>query len=137
MPAYQGKVSEVAGYFQPGVDVSYITLTAEMNQENPYRTIFHEYVPCADQRQHFPGAALVQRGAGGSFYSAFEITDGDKKVMVGKPISHHVYLLRENKFLPLPQLFAVDHESPDYNERDKKGVFYAQSWALVHYCSRQ
>jgi hypothetical protein len=30
-------------------------------------------------------------------------------------------------------LFAVDHESPDYNERDKKGVFYAQSLALVHY----
>ena len=30
-------------------------------------------------------------------------------------------------------MFAVDHESPDYNERDKKGVFYAQSWALVHY----
>jgi tetratricopeptide (TPR) repeat protein len=132
MPVYQGKVSEVAGYFQSGQDISYITLMAEMNQENPYSTIFHEYVHAltSDNTSHAPpwfGEGLAE------FYSSFEITDGDKKVLVGKPISHHVYLLRENKFLPLPKLFAVDHRSPDYNERDKKGVFYAQSWALVHY----
>jgi hypothetical protein len=27
----------------------------------------------------------------------------------------------------------VGHDSPEYNERQKKGVFYAESWALVHY----
>jgi tetratricopeptide (TPR) repeat protein len=132
MPVYQGKVSEVAGYFQAGEDVSYITLTAEMNQENPYSTIFHEYVHALTNDNTSQAPPWFSEGLA-EFYSAFEITDGDKKVMVGKPISHHVYLLRENKFLPLPKLFAVDHGSPDYNERDKKGVFYAQSWALVHY----
>jgi tetratricopeptide (TPR) repeat protein len=132
MPAYQGKVNEVAGYFQAGEDVSYITLTAEMNRENPYSTIFHEYVHALTNDNTSQAPPWFSEGLA-EFYSAFEITDGDKKVMVGKPISHHVYLLRENKFLPLPKLFAVDHGSPDYNERDKKGVFYAQSWALVHY----
>jgi tetratricopeptide (TPR) repeat protein len=132
MPVYQGKVSEVAGYFQPGEDVSYITLTAEMNQENPYSTIFHEYVHAMTNDNTSQAPPWFSEGLA-EFYSAFEITDGDKKVMVGKPISHHVYLLRENKFLPLPKLFTVDHGSSDYNERDKKGVFYAQSWALVHY----
>src|SRR5712664_1903722 len=35
----------VAGYFQPGEDVNYITLTAETaSEEHPFRTIFHEYV---------------------------------------------------------------------------------------------
>ncbi|MBO0723201.1 MAG: DUF1570 domain-containing protein, partial [Blastocatellia bacterium] len=132
MPAYQGKITEVAGYFQPGEDLSYITLTAEMGQENPYSTIFHEYVHALTTDNTSNSPPWLSEGIA-EFYSSFEISDGDKKVIVGKPISSHVYLLRENKFLPLPQLFAVNHESPEYNERDKKGVFYAQSWALVHY----
>src|SRR5262249_6789794 len=30
-------------------------------------------------------------------------------------------------------LFKVGHDSPIYNERNKQGIFYAESWALVHY----
>ncbi|MCI0660136.1 MAG: tetratricopeptide repeat protein [Acidobacteria bacterium] len=132
MPIYQGKVSEVAGYFQSGQDVHYITLTSELSQENPYSTIFHEYIHALTNDNTFQSPPWFSEGLA-EFYSSFEITDGDKKVWVGKPISHHVHLLREHKFLPLPKLFAVHRDSPDYNERDKQGVFYAQSWALVHY----
>ena len=132
MPVYQGKVSEVAGYFQSGQDVHYITLTSELSQENPYSTIFHEYIHALTNDNTFQSPAWFSEGLA-EFYSSFEITDGDKKVMVGKPISHHVHLLRENKFLPLPKLFSVHRDSPEYNERDKQGVFYAQSWALIHY----
>jgi hypothetical protein len=28
----------------------------------------------------------------------------------------------------------VTHGSPEYNEGNRKNIFYAQSWALVHYC---
>jgi FimV-like protein len=35
--------------------------------------------------------------------------------------------------LPLRTLFEVDHKSPHYNERNKQSIFYAQSWALMHY----
>lgn len=132
MPAYQGKVSEVAGYFQSGPDVNYITLTAELGQESPFSTIFHEYVHSLTNDNTFSAPPWFSEGLA-EFYSTFDVTDGEKKVWLGKPISHHVYLLRENKFLPLQRLFAVDHGSPEYNERDKKGVFYAQSWALVHF----
>ena len=41
-------------------------------------------------------------------------------------------LLRE-QFLPVDKLVAVDHKSPLYNEGAKATVFYAESWALVHY----
>ena len=132
MPAYQGKVNEVAGYFQSGPDVNYITLTAELGQESPFSTIFHEYVHSLTNDNTHSAPPWFSEGLA-EFYSTFEVTDGEKKVWLGKPISHHVYLLRENKFLPLQRLFAVDHGSPEYNERDKKGVFYAQSWALVHF----
>ena len=35
--------------------------------------------------------------------------------------------------LPLRTLFEVDHKSPHYNESKKSSIFYAQSWALMHY----
>ena len=43
-PVVNGKPSDVAGYFQSGREVNYITLTTEKQAENPYSTIFHEYV---------------------------------------------------------------------------------------------
>ncbi|HEX7529919.1 MAG TPA: tetratricopeptide repeat protein, partial [Pyrinomonadaceae bacterium] len=46
---------------------------------------------------------------------------------------YHLETLREEKLLPLRALFAVDQYSPYYNETGKRGVFYAESWALVHY----
>jgi tetratricopeptide (TPR) repeat protein len=35
--------------------------------------------------------------------------------------------------MPLDTLFKVDHSSPFYNETNKTSVFYAESWALIHY----
>src|SRR5207253_1042881 len=45
----------------------------------------------------------------------------------------HLETLRSGKLYPLRQLFAVDSYSPEYNEGSKRGMFYAESWALVHY----
>jgi len=62
------------------------------------------------------------------YYGAFAIEE-DRKVHLGELIPYHLMTLREEKLLPLRKLFAVDHYSPEYNERDKRGIFYAQSWA--------
>jgi tetratricopeptide (TPR) repeat protein len=51
------------------------------------------------------------------------------------PIADHVRLLRDGVLLPLPQLLAVDAESPIYNEGHRQSLFYAQAWALIHYLS--
>jgi Tfp pilus assembly protein PilF len=132
MPVWQGRINEVAGYFQPGQDVNHISLTSEFRENNPFATIFHEYVH-AITNDNFGRMPLWFNEGLAEFYSMFEVSDGDKKVLIGKPIGRHVLLLRENKFLPLSQLFSIAHNSSEYNERDKKGIFYAQSWALVHY----
>ena len=34
--------------------------------------------------------------------------------------------------MPLDELLAVTRESAAYNEGDRRSLFYAQSWALVH-----
>ncbi|MFL6229421.1 MAG: tetratricopeptide repeat protein [Pyrinomonadaceae bacterium] len=131
-PLYNGKPANVAGYFQPGEDVNYITLTSEKyGEESPYAVIFHEYSHVIINNNLTDPPAWFNEGLA-EYYSTFDVTDGDKKITLGRPVSNHVYLLRE-QFMPLEGLLRVTESSPAYNERDKQGIFYAESWAFVHY----
>lgn len=56
----------------------------------------------------------------------------DNKVAIGQVIPGRYYYLKQNKWLPLETLLAVDRSSPYYNERNRANIFYAESWALVH-----
>jgi tetratricopeptide (TPR) repeat protein len=54
------------------------------------------------------------------------------KVAIGQVIPGRYYFLQENTWLTLEALTSVDRNSPFYNERDRAGMFYCESWALVH-----
>jgi len=124
--------ANTAGYFQAGPDVNYITLTTEVRgQQDPFSVIFHEYTHLLVENT-FADVPLWFNEGLAEYYSTFTITD-DQKVRLGTPIGSHVFLLRQSKMLPLRTLFEVDHKSPHYNETNKQGIFYAQSWALMHY----
>jgi FimV-like protein len=126
--------ANTSGYFQPGPDVNYITLelTSDVNsQPDPFAIILHEYTHLLVRNTSGNVPTWFNEGLA-EYYSSFSISS-DQKVVVGRPIAGHVYLLRENKMLPLRTLFQVDQKSPYYNERDKQSIFYAESWALIHY----
>ena len=126
--------ANTAGYFQPGPDVNYITLKLSGDfgsEQDPFAIIFHEYTHLLVRNTSGNVPTWFNEGLA-EYYSTFSITD-DQKVVMGKPIASHVYLLRENKMLPLRTLFQVDEKSPYYNERDKQSIFYAESWALMQY----
>ena len=133
-PVVEGKPSDVAGYFQPGEDVNYITLTTERGGvEGPFRTIYHEYV------HQFVNSTLGRASVPpwfneglAEYYSTFEMSD-DRKVYLGNLIENHLLLLREQRLIPLKQLFEVDYYSLERNKHDTRTLFYAESWALVHY----
>jgi hypothetical protein len=61
------------------------------------------------------------------------------KTALGDLIPGHVLALQQEKWLSLEALTGVDEKSPVYNEKKRAGVFYAESWALVHmlYLSRE
>jgi tetratricopeptide (TPR) repeat protein len=131
-PLYNGKPASVAGYFQSGDDVNYITLTSEKyGDENPYAVIFHEYSHVIVNNNLGDPPVWFNEGLA-EYYSTFDVSNSDKKITLGAPVSNHVYLLRE-QFMPLESLLRVTQNSPAYNERDKQGIFYAESWAFVHY----
>ena len=122
----------IAGYFQPGPDVNYITLTTEVRgQQDAFSVIFHEYTHLLVENTFKDIPVWFNEGLA-EYYSTFKITD-DQKIALGTAIGSHVFLLRESKMLPLRTLFEVDHKSPHYNEKNKQSIFYAQSWALMHY----
>jgi tetratricopeptide (TPR) repeat protein len=124
----------VAGYFQPGEDVNYITLTSEKSSDDqPFRTIFHEYVHLLVENTMGGTVPLWFNEGLAEYYSTFDITDENRKVILGDLVRNHVLYLREQKLLPLRTLFAVDYKSPYYNEGNKMNIFYAESWMLMHY----
>jgi tetratricopeptide (TPR) repeat protein len=132
-PLYQGQPSAVAGYFQSSADVNYITLSADTQRaRSPYALAFHEYVHLL-VRNNFQRAPLWFNEGLAEFYSTFEISDGNRKVKLGLPIKNRIQTLRRRELLPLRTLLSIDDQSPYYNEQAKRDIFYAESWALVHY----
>ena len=124
--------ANIAGYFQPGSDVNYITLTTEVRgEQDPFSVIFHEYTHLLVENTFESAPVWFNEGLA-EYYSTFSITD-DQKIELGAPIGSHVFLLRDSKMLPFRTLFEVDYKSPHYNESKKQSIFYAQSWALMHY----
>lgn len=55
------------------------------------------------------------------------------KVIMGRPRASHVVHLRYETLMPLEQLFGVHHGSHVYTSGEHTGLFYAQSWCLLHY----
>ena len=119
----------VAGYMSRDADVIYLAAEAD-RYVDASRIIYHEFLHqfLTENIANVP----VWFGEGiAEYYSTFFVKDG--AIHIGKPIEGHVYYLRTHPMIPLGDLFQVDHESPEYNETERMGTFYAESWLVVHY----
>ena len=129
-PLYQGRPANVAGYFQPGEDVNYISMSLDPRERDPYSIAFHEYVHL-HLRDNIPGVPLWLNEGLAEFYGSLQFSGGE--ALLGVPLPYYIRLLRSEEMLPLTTLLGIDTRSQHYNEQDKSGIFYGQSWALVHY----
>lgn len=131
-PTFNGKTVSVAGYFVSDRQRNFITLTPNPGGEFPFGVIFHELVHLI-VRDNMKSTPLWLNEGLEEYYATLLVKDGDRKIELGNAHTWHLLRLREEKLMPIQALFDVDHRSPEYNERAKQGVFYAQSWALVHF----
>jgi tetratricopeptide (TPR) repeat protein len=129
-PLYEGKPRNIAGYFLPGQAINYVTLTTE-NGYDDLGIIYHEYVHLVVNNTLLATPTWFNEGLA-EYYRTFEVNPKGDRAALGKVQAEHVLLLRD-QFMPLDALLAVDRESPLYNEDSKASIFYAESWALVHY----
>jgi len=128
-PLYNGKPANVAGYFQAGSDMNFIALTGASGTP---RTIYHEYVHALTKDGRSPLPPWTGEGLA-EVYSTLETQAGGKEVVIGKVVSEHILTLNNYPLMPFDSFISVEHDSPFYNEQTKQGIFYAQSWAFVHY----
>lgn len=130
---FEGKdASRPAGYFLPSADRDYALLRLDVGHhaDQPYFVLFHEYTH-GIVHLNFPALPVWLDEGLADFYGATEITSD--QVGLGQVPAGRLARLRRGPLLPLETLLTVNHRSPEYQERDKFGMFYAQSWAFVHY----
>jgi hypothetical protein len=127
-----------AGVFVGAPDRSWVALRTDVAGfregddagDNPYLVVFHEYVHLV-LRLNFESLPVWLNEGLAEFWGN-TIIEGDR-VYEGRHVSHHLQTLRQRTPLSLAAFFAVKHGSPEYSEQNRATIFYAQSWALVHY----
>lgn len=119
-----------AGIFENAMDQFYIAVELDAHGTNPYETIYHEYFHSLST-PYLPNMPTWLAEGMADFFGNSEV-DG-KTAMVGEPSQALLYQLQSSSLIPLDTLFKVDQSSPYYNESSKTTMFYAESWALVHY----
>lgn len=126
-PRYKGRpIENVGGYMHLSDDVTYIA----MNVERSRRAVFHEYTHFLIANTIGVVPPWLNEGLA-EFYQMYE-DDGGRAAII-RPSFSHLRLLQRRPLMALSELLAVEQDSPHYNEGDRRGIFYAQSWALVHY----
>lgn len=123
----------IAGYFQPGEDINYITLSAGGDKEDVYGTIFHEYVHFLLNTNFGKGEIPPWFNEGlAEYYQTFKIEE-DQKVTLGAIQPNHLYFLQQNRLMPLKDFFELNNYSLHQTGNHSRSIFYAQAWALIHY----
>jgi hypothetical protein len=134
IPSYgqNSKSMHIAGFYHPSYDKNFAVIRTDVSGTGPlsFRSLYHEYTH-AFFRYNFRGLPLWLDEGLAELYGNTSIEG--KQASVGLPNENQLRYLQANQLLPLDQLVAIDRSSPLYNTSDHAGVFYAESWALVHY----
>ena len=129
-PDYNGRKVAVAGYYQRGQDRDFIVLSGQVFPETLTSVVYHELT------HYFLSRSLVYRPAWlneglAEYFATADIREDE--ISLGALSMERLQLLKTNAPLPLKTFFAVDSNSPYYNESLKANVFYAQTWAFVYF----
>ena len=131
LPEYWEKGhSHLAGIFFFQMNKYYVALRSDLDGPYAYEPIYHEYFHSVSL-PYMPGLPLWIAEGYADFYGNTVVTGNE--AFLGHPNVGLLDELRNSRLIPLDVLFAVDKSSPYYNEKNKTSIFYAESWALVHY----
>ena len=121
-------LSEAAAAYYVGDEQHDYIVMSSLGLENAPMAI-HEYMHLLVRHSGLKMPIWLNEGFA-DVYSTLKPV-GDQILLGSVPPGRGVSLSRE-KWLPLPSLFAVGHDSPEYNEKTRAGIFYAESWLLTH-----
>jgi tetratricopeptide (TPR) repeat protein len=126
-PTWRGVRDDVAGFSHAGPDRRRVVVVDD--QGRTPSVVQHEYVHSLFDLA-WPDVPLWLNEGLAEYFSTF--TADERRAVLGAPVFSHVEWLAAHDLVPLDRLFAIDHDSPEYHEGDRRGTFYAESWALTH-----
>ena len=117
----------VAAYYAPGPLRDSIVM-GEPSAES-YPVTIHEYVHLVIRHSGLKIPLWLNEGWAEVYSTLRPVKDG---VAVGDLIEAREKTLEEGQWLTLSELESIGHNSVQYNEANRVGMFYAESWALAH-----
>lgn len=125
-----GPKHSYAGFYVTGIDRAVIFLIGGEDEVTTRQLIFHEYVHhLFDAAEQSPPPWLNEGMA--ELFSTIE--PSASTLEFGQPQSGRLYQVQTGDLMPLEQLFGVTRDSPIFRQGRHTGLFYAESWALLHY----
>lgn len=121
----------LAGFHLFRGDRAVIVMGPTENDEDAQNTIFHEYVHHLFRITEQDPPLWFNEGTADVFAGMKVKRD---KVFIGSPLEERALYLRQENLIPLDQLFASEQSNKKlYVDEIHTGVFYAESWALLHF----
>ena len=128
-----GRSSDLVGYSVSWEDISYIAVNAG-RADLAESIAFHEFTHILMGNTLGEIPLWVNEGLA-ELYATFQDERGGRGAMIGAGRGYHLSLLRSRGLIPIADLIAIDDKSSEYDEGVRRGILYAQSWALMHYLS--
>jgi tetratricopeptide (TPR) repeat protein len=129
LPVYQGQPANLAAFFVRGSDENLIVTSLSGVTTEALDNVYHEYAHLLLRRNDRIWPLWLKEGMA-DIYATFQLQGG--RATIALPRSSYLRLLAQEPMMPLQELLEVTHDSPAYNERERQGIFYAQSWLLTH-----
>jgi tetratricopeptide (TPR) repeat protein len=114
-------------YYLGAQDRDYIVMKSASGERFPLAV--HEYIHLLVKHAGIKAPVWFNEGLA-ELYS--NLKPLGNKIAVGGIIMPHVIVLQQSKWIDLATLLAAAPDSALYNQKTHAGLFYAESWALVH-----
>jgi tetratricopeptide (TPR) repeat protein len=119
-----------AGLFHSDGEKDYVVLRLDAQGTTAYHTVYHEYTHALLHLNFTRLPLWLSEGVAEFFGNS---TLGAQQARTGTADKTHLYILSKNEWLSMETLLDVREGSAYYNEKNPASVFYAESWAAVHY----
>jgi tetratricopeptide (TPR) repeat protein len=127
-----GGSANVAAFYRRDADHDYIVMGSNTFGGSDFEVVLHEYQHLITHANFPVVPRWVDEGLA-EFYSTFEEADGGRRYKIGEPVSYHLTTLNRSGLYPLLPFLEDDGRSMKIDDRSRVNVYYAQSWALIHF----
>jgi Flp pilus assembly protein TadD len=120
-------------YLISGDGINYIALSADSESSKAFQSIFHDYIHFIINKNFGRPVAPPWINEGlAEYYQTFRF-ENEMNSHLGEVPEENLRLLQEQSLIPLERFFAFDYYTLRNQGNHGKSIFYAESWALIHY----